>query len=182
MLLTQWGFAFDVVPSPVDEPATSSQRGSPEDVAMALSKFKAENVFQIRSRATVLAADTVVALDGKLYGKPNDASDARRILSDLMHHPHDVITGVTLIDGRTGKREIASETSRITMTPMSPEQLDAYIDSGLWKGKAGAYGVQDHDDEFVRKLEGNFSNVVGLPKGLVVSMLATCEINPTERA
>lgn len=153
--------------------------GSAADVAKALSTFKAEHVSKIRPDSIVLGADTVVALDGVLYGKPNDADDARRILSILMHHTHEVITGVTLIDGKTQRCEVAVDESHITMTPMTPSQLDAYIESGLWQGKAGAYGVQDHDDQFVKRLDGSFTNVVGLPKELVTSMLARFGIEPT---
>jgi septum formation protein len=178
-LLSQWGFVFDTVPSPVDEPDAAELGGSPVDVAMSLATFKADQVARLHPDAIVLGADTVVALDGELYGKPDDADDARRILSTLMHHTHEVITGVTLIDGKSGRREAAVDESRITMTPMTPSQLDAYIESGLWQGKAGAYGVQDHDDQFVKRLDGSFTNVVGLSKDLVTSMLASFGIEPT---
>lgn len=146
---------------------------------MVLSEFKADSVARLHPDAIVLGADTVVALDGKLYGKPRDADDARRILSTLMHHRHQVVTGITVIDGRSGRRVVVSDESHITMTPMSPDQLDAYIESGLWEGKAGAYGVQDHDDQFVKRLEGSFTNVVGLPKDLVMSTLASFGIVST---
>ncbi len=171
-LLLEWGFEFDVVPSPVDEPDASQIDGSPAEVAKALSTFKAEQVARMHPEAIVLGADTVVALDGVLYGKPEDAEGARRILSALMPHTHKVVTGVTVIDGMTKRREESADVSRITMTPMTPVQLDAYIESGLWQGKAGAYGVQDHNDQFVKRLDGSFTNVVGLPEDLVTSMLA----------
>ncbi len=180
-LLSEWGFEFEVIPSPVDEPDASTYEGLPADVAMALSTFKAEQVARLHPDTIILGADTVVALDAVLYGKPKDAEDARRILSTLMHHTHDVVTGITIIDGLTNRRQIESDMSRITMTPMTPAQLDAYIESGLWHGKAGAYGVQDHDDQFVKNLDGSFTNVVGLPLELATSMLAKFGIEPCNR-
>ncbi|HNO80640.1 MAG TPA: Maf family protein [Phycisphaerae bacterium] len=178
-LLAEWGFSFDVFPSPVDEPDAGLQEGSPAEVAKALAEFKADQVARMHPDAIVLGADTVVALDGTLYGKAEDAADARRILSTLMHHTHEVITGVAIIDGRTGRREVAADESLITMTPMTPSQLDAYIESGMWQGKAGAYGVQDHDDQFVKQLDGSFTNVVGLPKDLVIAVLARFGLEPS---
>src|SRR5690606_16552822 len=126
----------------------------------------------------ILGADTVVALDGEIFGKAKDAADARRILATLMRNPHEVITAVTLLDAASGMREIAYAVTRVTMTPMSPEQLDAYIAGGLWEGKAGAYGIQDHDDAFVQRLEGSYSNVMGLPMEMVARMLARWGIEP----
>jgi hypothetical protein len=91
-----------------------------------------------------------------VFNKPADAADARRILTELMHLPHDVITGFALIDAATGESEVYDELTRLHMRPMAPQELDAYIASGLWQGKAGAYGVQDHDDAFVTHLDGSF--------------------------
>lgn len=170
-LLREAGYAIEVVPSPFHEPDIESLGLSPPALAEALSFFKARSVAERRSAGLVLGADTVVAYDGRVFGKPIDAADARRILSTLAGTTHEVITGVTLIDAATQKRLIRHDTTRVTMRPMSAAALEAYIASGAWQGKAGAYGIQDHGDAFVKRIEGSFSNVVGLPMELVAAML-----------
>ncbi len=177
-LLTAAGYAFEVVPANLHEPDHAGDHVSPMALAEALSFFKARNVADALPRGVVLGADTIVALGEEVYGKPDDVDDARRILMQLTHHPHQVVTGVTLLDAATGRREITHEVTQVTMTPMSPDQLDAYLASGLWAGKAGAYGIQDHDDAFVQRLDGSFSNVVGLPMELLADMLARWGVEP----
>ena len=170
-LLADAGYDFEVAPSIIAEPESTDSHVGAAAFAEALSFLKASSVAEGREDALVIGADTVVALHGKLYGKPADVYDALRILSALMVETHDVITGVTFIDTRAERRAITHDLTRVTMTPMTAEQLDAYLESGLWRGKAGAYGIQDHDDQFVRQLEGDFSNVVGLPLKLVEETL-----------
>ncbi len=170
-LLAEAGYRFDVIASDVHEPSEAKEHLGPVGLAEALSFLKARCVAERFTRATVIGADTVVALGDCLYGKPVDAADARHILGALMHHPHQVITGVTLLDAPDGHREIAHAVTRVVMNPMPPAAFEAYLRSGLWAGKAGAYGVQDHGDEFVRSLDGSFSNVVGLPMELLEGML-----------
>jgi septum formation protein len=177
-LLAEAGYAFSVDPARLTEPEAHLGPVSPAAFAEALSYFKARSVAGRVHEGTVLGADTVVALGDELFGKATDAADARRILTALMHHPHMVVTGVTVLDAATLRREVTHDVTYVTMTPMSPDQLDAYIASGLWEGKAGAYGIQDHDDAFVQKLEGSFSNVVGLPMELVRAMLKRWGVAP----
>ena len=170
-LLVDAGYVFDVVHPTINEPDPGDLHVGAAAFAEALSFLKARSVAEGMEGAIVIGADTVVALHGKLYGKPTDAGDARRILSTLMVETHEVYTGVTFIDTRTSRRVITHDLTRVTMTPMTDDQLDVYLDSGLWQGKAGAYGIQDHDDQFVRDLDGDFSNVVGLPLKLVEETL-----------
>ena len=151
---------------------------TPAEWAAELALLKARTVSKRIDRWIVLGADTIVVAGGQVYGKPADEYDARRILSTLMHTPHEVITGVALVDAATGRRELLHDTTRIVMSPMTAEQFDAYIASGLWRGKAGAYGIQDHEDAFVREIDGSFSNVVGLPMELVGEMLRDWGIYP----
>ncbi len=172
-LLADNGYSFEVVPAPVDEPYDSSPTVAPEQLAEALSYYKARAVAGTGhySDAWILAADTVVAYQDRIFGKPVDAQDARSILSVLAGTTHRVITGVTVLQPSGGLRLIDHEVTRVTMRPMSPEVLDQYIASGAWEGKAGAYGIQDHGDAYVECLDGSFSNVVGLPMSLVVRLL-----------
>lgn len=171
-LLREAGIAFEAVAPKYQEPAIESWQGCPCDLAEALSYFKAASVASAYPDRVILGADTVVALNGRVYGKPKDAQDARRILTDLMGTTQDVITGVALYHPKTGRRLMRHDTAKVTMRRMSPEELEAYIATGDWHGKAGAYGIQDSGDRFITKTEGSFSNVVGLPIELVREMLA----------
>jgi septum formation protein len=169
-LLAEAGVAFRVVEPTLAEPAPSGL-SSPVAVAEALAYFKARSVQQRCPHEVVLGADTVVARGGQVYGKPANADDARRMLRELSHERHAVITGVALLDGQSEGRWIASETTWVTMTPMGADQIEAYIATGEWEGKAGAYAIQETADRYVERLDGSFSNVVGLPVELVLRML-----------
>ncbi|MEK7732222.1 MAG: Maf family protein, partial [Planctomycetota bacterium] len=119
----------------------------------------------------VLAADTIAALGGRVFGKPADRDDARRILKSLSGTTHQVITGVTLLDASSGVRLIRHDSTNVIMRRLTDSEIEDYLDSGAWEGKAGAYGIQDKGDAFVERIEGSFTNVVGLPMELVARML-----------
>ena len=162
---------FEVRVPPYEEPAAPCPAVSPAQQAEALSYFKARSVAATLEQGLVLGADTVVAYRGRVFGKPADAADARRILQTLAGTTHEVITGIALVDAATGRRRIGHDVTRVTMKAMTPAELQAYLASGRWQGKAGAYGIQDHDDAFIERIAGSFSNVVGLPMELLARML-----------
>lgn len=169
-LLCEAGYAFRVVVPPLEEPNEQGGSLSPAQQAEALAYYKARAVAdQVGDELPILAADTVVTDGRRVFGKPADADDARRILGQLAGTRHQVITGVALL--ARGKRVIASQSTTVQMRPMTPAELDNYIRSNAWQGKAGAYGIQDQGDAFVERVEGSFSNVVGLPMELVVPLL-----------
>ncbi len=170
-LLREEGYSFEVRVPPFEEPDTPASHGSPPQHAEASSYFKARSVAGTAGDGIVLAADTIVAYRGRVFGKPADDDDARRILGTLAGTTHEVITGVTLFDVVTGRRLIRHDVTRVTMRSMPPEAMDRYIADGAWRGKAGAYGIQDHGDAFVERIDGSFSNVVGLPLELLGGML-----------
>lgn len=170
-LLREAGIAFEVIPPREDEPGMEDWRFTPAEFAQSASYFKARCVGTKHPDRLVLGADTVVALGGRMFGKPADRDDARRILSTLAGTTHEVITGVTLIHPARSRRLIQHEVTRITMRSLSDAELEGYLDSGEWEGKAGAYGIQDRADAFVERTDGSFSNVVGLPVELVGRML-----------
>jgi septum formation protein len=158
----------------------------PAQQAEALSYFKAREISDKHPDDFVLAADTIVAAAGQILGKPCDEADARRILCALSGTRHAVITGVTLIapTGRTSagasettsagpvpSRMIASETTWVTMRKLSAGDIDSYIASNEWQGKAGAYAIQETGDQYIEMVQGSFSNVMGLPIELVRRML-----------
>ncbi len=180
-LLRHCGYEFEAATPPLAEPDAFGVALPPELQAEASSFFKASAVSQTHPQGVILGADTVVALGSQTFGKPRDADDAYRILSTLAGTEHDVITGVTVLDARTGRRRIAHDVTRIRMHRLLDEHLRRYIDGGGWEGKAGAYGIQDQHDPFVERVEGSFTNVVGLPMELVVALLVEFgfDRNPT---
>lgn len=169
-LLAEAGLQFQVVAPPLPEPNQQSEGLSPAEHAEALAYFKARAVADLHPDALVLGADTVVAAAGRLLGKADDPEQARAMLESLSGTRHQVITGVALL-GPGGKRLITSDVTWVTMRKMTGQEIQAYVDSGEWVGKAGAYAIQMTADRYVEKLEGSFSNVVGLPMELVTRLL-----------
>lgn len=174
-LLREAGIAFEVAAPRFEEPVIEEAHVSPWKLAESLSYFKARSVADAYPDRIVLGADTVVAVGQRVFGKPVDADDARRILAALLGTTQEVITGVTLYRAADERRLIRHAVTRVTMRPMTPDELDAYLAGGDWAGKAGAYGIQGEADRFVTRLEGSRSNVVGLPIELVRQMLAEFE-------
>lgn len=181
-LLRGMGLRFEVRTPTVCEPEPRSPGQIPQHWAEALSYFKARSVAKDLRDGFALGADTIVSLGDEIIGKPADVDDARRILNALAGTTHDVITGVTLLNVETGERLIRHETTAVTMKPMFDDTLERYLESGLWKGKAGAYGIQDSGDANIEHLEGSYSNVVGLPIELVEQLCADAGILEAVRA
>jgi len=171
-LLRQAGIAFEVISPRHEEPDMHRWQLTPAEYAESTSYFKARSVADDFPDSLIIAADTVVSLNGKMMGKPEDEEDARRILSTLMGTTHEVITGVTLCESSTSRRIINHAVTKVTMREMTEQELSDYLASREWEGKAGAYGIQDNADKFVTRTEGSFSNIIGLPMELVEEMLA----------
>ncbi len=163
-LLKQIGVTFEVMPAKGEEVITKEQ---PEQAVMELSRQKAEEIAAgiQDEQVLVLGADTVVAYDGKILGKPKDETDARAMLSMLNGRTHSVFTGVTVIVIRNSKSEIHSfyEETKVTMYPMTDAQISYYIQTEEPMDKAGAYGIQGKGAVFIEKINGDYNNVVGLP-------------------
>jgi len=178
-LLSEAGYHFEIVPAIAEEPDVRGQKVPPEQVAQALAYIKAKDVAnRMEEPSVVLGADTLVACDGDILGKPDDADHARRMLHRLSRTHHRVITGVVLIDTAVGRELSEFAVSWITMRPMTEKEIEDYIDSGEWEGKAGGYAVQETADRYIVKIDGSFSNVGGLPMELVTEMLSSFGIHP----
>jgi len=170
-LLAEHGYSVSIIPPPVDEPADLNPSLLPAQLAHALSYFKARSVRELVGDGLILAGDTIASFRGRIFGKPRDRDDARAILGSLSGTTHEVITAITLLDAADGRRLIQHDTTEVVMRRLSPDEIEAYLDTGEWQGKAGAYGIQDYGDAFVERIEGSFTNVVGLPVELVERML-----------
>lgn len=163
--------AFDVEPCPYEEPQLRSANISPAQWVEALAYFKARAIAERHPGRWVLAADTIVVCDGRVLGKPRDLADARDMLEVQARRVSEVLTGVCLLRrADTEERMSQVETTRVWMRDDEAER-EAYLRSGDWQAKAGAYGIQTVGDRLVARLEGSFSNVVGLPLEAVTRML-----------
>lgn len=155
--------AFEVEPCALAEPQCKSDKVAPRQWAQALAHFKARAVAERHPGVWVLGADTIVACHGRLLGKPRDLADARDMLEWQARHVSEVLTGVCLLRaGRDPWRRCDVELTRVWMRD-DPVVRRAYLQSGDWEGKAGAYGLQTVGDRLVTRLDGSYSNVVGLP-------------------
>lgn len=131
--------------------------------AVALDKARAVAREWTGGPAVVLGADTEVVLDGRYLGKPRDAADAARMLRELSGRTHEVVTGLALVDAPSGREETLAVTTRVTMIDASAEEIAAYVATGEPLDKAGAYAIQGQGARLVARVDGCFTNVVGLP-------------------
>jgi septum formation protein len=168
-LLRQVGLSFRVVPSRVEELNRSGME-SPRH-ALYWATVKAEEVAHRYPGEWVLGADTIVVLEGTILGKPADAPEAARMLSRLSGRSHEVITGLCLVSERAAVREQLAVETRVYMKQFTPEEIQGYIDTGEPMDKAGAYGIQGVGGCLVERIEGSYSNVVGLPICETVELL-----------
>jgi septum formation protein len=177
-LLRNAGIPFTVKPADINETPLAGE--SPRDCAERLAREKALVVSQSRPQDYVLGADTIVVVDHAILGKPRDFDDARRMLRLLSGRTHAVITGICLVApvaggkwsvASTNKTQTASETTVVTMCEISDDEIREYIATGEPMDKAGAYAIQGIASRWIPRIEGDYSNVVGLPVALVYAML-----------
>ena len=172
-LLSQIGLTFDIHPSDAVEPPYSVHANKPaRAVTQELALLKASSITQHYDSGMVVGADTLVSLDGKLLGKPTDDEDALTMLTSLSGTFHEVVTGVALIDALTGRKRVWSETTQVYFRELHSTEISAYIASGEASDKAGAYGIQGRGAAFVKRIEGCYFNVVGLPLASLVEHLS----------
>jgi septum formation protein len=168
-LLREAGYEFTVFPANIDEEIYPNLL--PVELARHLSFEKAKAVAGRFAGDVVLAADTVVAFGDRSLGKPEDADDAKKMLSLLSWTTHIVITGVTVMQKESEVQQTRHVMSAVRMKKLTAKEIEDYVASRLWEGKAGGYGIQDKDP-FVEKVSGSYSNIVGLPMEVVSKMLA----------
>jgi septum formation protein len=167
-ILEQLHLPFDVVPPGYEE--ETPLLADPVDVVRDHARAKAHSVADDVGDRPVLGVDTEVVLDGQIFGKPADASDAEQMLERLSGKTHAVVSGLCL---HTPAWEVVEhEETSVTFRELTPRDLAAYVGSGEWEGRAGAYAIQGRGASLVSRIEGDYLNVVGLPGALLVRLLA----------
>ncbi|MBP0629408.1 MULTISPECIES: nucleoside triphosphate pyrophosphatase [unclassified Cupriavidus] len=169
-LLAQLGVRYELLLADDDEDAEALEAvlpgETPDDYVQRVCALKAEAALRRRERralpdAPVLTSDTTVCLAGRILGKPDDAADAQAMLAALAGSTHRVLTAVTVVS--TLGMHHALSVSEVTFRPMQPDEISRYVASGEPLGKAGAYGIQGRAAEFVERIAGSYSGIMGLP-------------------
>lgn len=173
-MLAEAGFLFEAVAPQVDESAFSKARLSPIQYAKQLALAKAESVADRFREKIVVGTDTIVDFKGQIIGKPSGAKDAEDIIKKLFSAPHKVITGIALVRLIDNTKIVAYDSTTVYPRLMTERQITEHIRNGSWQGKAGAYAIQETGDEFVERIEGSPTNVMGMPMELFEILL--CQI------
>lgn len=176
-LLRNAGIAFTLQPTNIPEALGDSE--CPRVSAERLAREKALAIFRQQANAFVLGADTIVIIDEQILGKPRDRDDAARMLRILSGRTHQVTTGVCLVGPQTrvgsgalaSFEDVRSETTLVTMSPLTDDDIRSYIATGEPMDKAGAYAIQGIASRWIPRIEGDYFNVVGLPVSLVYRMI-----------
>jgi len=158
---------FIAVPSTIEEISS----GPPEEQVLALARNKAHDVAN-RHEGIIVGADTVVVLDGKIFGKPQSRAEARQMLKHLSNREHTVLTGLCVLSTRTKEHRQAVEKTTVRFRALSSGEIEAYLDTGEYEDKAGAYAIQGRAGVFVKRICGDFFNVMGLPIHRLYLLLA----------
>ena len=161
-LLHRLGIDFLVRASDAPEPDWRRTRQPPEDYVLSAARSKAENVLRHTPHGVILAADTAITLEGEVLGKAEDRDQALSMLRRLAGRTHKVLTGCCLVEPQVDLETFISVTE-VVMPPLREDILRAYVDTGEYAGKAGAYAIQGVGSFLVQDIRGSYTNVVGLP-------------------
>jgi len=176
-LLQQIGVQFSVLPSDIDE--SERENENPADYVLRLAKTKAEACMALLVQGNkeirpVLAADTTVSIDGRILGKPRDEEDARAMLQLMSGRRHEVLTALAIASAQG--IEASLSITQVEMAVLAQDEIEAYIRSGEPFDKAGAYGIQGLASTFIKRIEGSYSGVMGLPIYETVQLLKSAGI------
>ncbi|HHT9111715.1 MAG: septum formation protein Maf [Planctomycetes bacterium] len=169
VLLKSLGYHFDIIPHDIEECIHGNVL--PTELVLNLAFLKASDVARRVCDAVIVSADTIIVHEKGILGKPKDVSDAKRILSILSNSEHDVISGVCVMASPSRKKMLRIERTHIKMKSIKDEEIDRYILTGEPMDKAGAYAIQGEGGKFIEKIDGSYSNAVGLPLELLQEML-----------
>lgn len=163
-ILERLGVSFTVRPVQIAE----IEQGEPAQVAVENALRKARAACVANARETVLGVDTLVALDGRIYGKPVDESAARETITALAGETHTVLSGVALLCG--DREQVALARTQVAFRECDEKMVDWYVASGEWRGKSGGYAIQGLGAMLVREIHGEYENVVGLPLATLLDL------------
>jgi septum formation protein len=172
--LAEAGYRFDVVPPDESAECGLCSGEGPAGLVARLAYQKAAEVASRVGEGLIVGCDTVAECDGQILGKPRDEEHARKMLQTLRGRDHRVLSGLCLLREPGGWRDVRVAVTRLRMDPLTDAQIDEYLESGAWEGKAGAFGYQDRLG-WVHVVEGSESNVVGLPLELLAAMIAAAK-------
>jgi septum formation protein len=167
-ILEQLQIPFDVVTPEYEEETPAD--GDALQIVREHARGKARSVAGIAEDRPVVGVDTAVVLDGRIFGKPTNASDAEQMLEELSGKTHVVVSGLCLLT--PGWEDVEHEATQVSFRELTPRELGTYVATGEWEGRAGAYAIQGRGASLVRQIEGDYLNVVGLPAALLVRLLA----------
>jgi septum formation protein len=166
------GLPFNIMPSQIDE---SYDPGlSPREVTEELAARKVNRIVELLQGSSppwICGADTVISVDGEIYGKPLDRNDASRMLQTLQGRSHEVITAVALFNGKEKTVDCRSTVSTVTFSPLREEEIEWYLNTGEWQGVAGAYKIQGLAACLIAGIQGSYTGIVGLPMCELYAML-----------
>ena len=171
-LLEDAGLVFDTASPDVDEKAVASAlkrarpSSTPEDVVKALAEAKARDVLRSHPESTVVGADQILALDDQILGKPVDAEAAKAQIQSLSGRSHRLMTAVAVVGG--GPDDVFIEETILTLRALTDSEINAYVETGEWKGCAGGYRIEAQGIQLMSRIDGDYHNIVGMP---VLSLL-----------
>jgi MAF protein len=177
-LLIRLGVDFEVYSPGIEECILAKE--SPQEMVLRLAEAKARVVAERLPSELVLGADTAVIVDGCVLGKPKSSSEASEMLDRLRNREHQVVTGAVLLDGDSQTTFSGLSSSLVFIRDFSDLERDAYIDCGQGMDKAGGYGIQDKPFNPVERIEGSYTNIVGLPLALVTDLFIRAGYNTSE--
>ena len=167
-ILEELGLPFEVVAPRYEE--RDDDGLAPSELMRVHAAGKARSVVREAAGRVVLGVDTAVVVDGRVLGKPTDGREAGEMLALLSGRAHEVVSGLCLLGA--GWEAVEHEETRVEFRRLSQEEIDAYVATGEWHGRAGGYAIQSRGAALVERVEGDYLNVVGLPAALLVSLLA----------
>jgi septum formation protein len=167
-ILEQLHIPFDVVAPKYDE--KTPEDADPLQIVREHARGKARSVADQSEDRPVLGVDTAVVLEGRIFGKPANATDAEQMLEQLSGKTHVVVSGLCLLT--PAWEDVEHEATQVSFRELNPRELGTYVGTGEWEGRAGAYAIQGRGASLVRFIEGDYLNVVGLPAALLVRLLA----------
>jgi septum formation protein len=158
------GLPFNIMPSQINE--DYNEKLSPREATEKLAVRKVNHIIELlqgRTSPWICGADTVIALDGIIFGKPADREDACKMLNMLQGRDHEVVTAVALFSGKNKTIDCRSVVSTVTFSPLTAGEIDWYLNTGEWQGVAGAYRIQGLASCLISNINGSYSSIVGLP-------------------